>query len=224
MNNKTVIIVAGGKGLRMQSDLPKQFMELQGKPVLMHTIDAFFKYDESIDIVLVLPSDQIDFWKNLCEKHRFSIPHQIVEGGETRFHSVKNGLKNVHNTSLIAVHDGVRPLVSVETIARCFEAAAKHKAVVPVVELVDSIRALTNNGSKSVDRNGFRMVQTPQVFENQLLQKAYQQEFNAEFTDDASVVEAAGEKIFLVEGNRENIKITTSMDIAFSEYLLQSRE
>lgn len=218
--NKTVIVVAGGKGLRMQTEIPKQFIELQGKPVLMHTMKVFLKYDKDISLILVLPADQIDFWKSLCQKHQFSVLHTIVEGGETRFHSVRHGLKHAQDNSLIAIHDGVRPLVSIETIERCFDAAAQYGAAIPVVDLVDSMRMITVDGSEAVDRTRFRLVQTPQVFDIRLLQKAYEQEFNPLFTDDASVVEAMGKKVHLVEGNRENIKITTPVDIALSEYLI----
>ena len=217
---KNVIIVAGGKGLRMQTETPKQFIELQGKPILMHTMNVFFKYDNNISIILVLPADQIDYWKQLCEQHHFSISHTIVEGGETRFHSVRNGLKFAQDNSLIAIHDGVRPLVSVETIERCFDAATQYRNAVPVVDLVDSVRMVKGSESEIVDRNKLRLVQTPQVFDSQLLLKAYEQEFNPLFTDDASVVETLGTKINLVEGNRENIKITTPIDIAVAEHLI----
>ena len=218
--NKTVIIVAGGKGLRMQTEIPKQFIELQGLPVLMHTMEVFFKYDKTISLILVLPVEQIDFWRGLCQKHQFSVLHTIVEGGETRFHSVRNGLKHTQDNSLTAIHDGVRPLVSVETVKRCFDAAAQYGAAIPVVDLVDSVRMIKADESEAVDRTHFRLVQTPQVFDAHLLKKAYEQEFNTFFTDDASVVEAMGKKVFLVEGNRENIKITTPVDIALSEYLI----
>ena len=222
--SKTVIIVAGGKGLRMQTEVPKQFIELKGRPVLMRTIDVFVRYDNCISLILVLPANQIDFWKQLCKKHQFSVPHTIVEGGETRFHSVKNGLKYASDKSLIAVHDGVRPLVSIETIEYCFDAAAQYGNAVPAVELVDSVRMIKNNGSETVDRNKFRLIQTPQVFESQLLQRAYEQPFNPSFTDDASVVEAIGGKIQLVKGNRENIKITTTIDIAIAKCFYETNK
>ena len=217
---KIVIIIAGGKGLRMQTETPKQFIELQGKPILMHTMNVFFKYDNNISIILVLPADQIDYWKQLCEQHHFSILHMIVEGGETRFHSVRNGLKHAQDNSLIAIHDGVRPLVNVETIECCFDAATQYGNAVPVVDLVDSVRMVKGSESEIIDRNKLRLVQTPQVFDSQLLLKAYEQAFNPSFTDDASVVETLGTKIHLVEGNRENIKITTPIDIAVAEHLI----
>ena len=216
---KTAIIVAGGKGERMQSEIPKQFIEIQGKPILMHTLEAFYKYDVHLQILLVLPASQIEFWNQLCKKHAFSIEHKIVEGGKSRFNSVKNGLDCVEASSIIAVHDGVRPLVNNETIARCFTAAEAYGAAIPVVDLVDSIRQITGEESRSVDRTAYKLVQTPQVFTYDILKKAYEQEFSMLFTDDASVVEAAGIKVCLVEGNRENIKITTEIDLKMAEML-----
>ena len=219
--NKTVIIVAGGKGERMNADIPKQFLVFSEKPILMHTIEAFYRYDEQISIIVVLPSAQIDFWKELCRKHHFAVSHQIVEGGETRFHSVQNGLNVADENSLIAVHDGVRPLVSAETISRCFQNAEKYKAVVPVIDLVDSIRYADENENRACDRSKYKLVQTPQVFNGNLLKAAYKQNFSPSFTDDASVVEAAGVKIHLVEGNRENIKITTAFDLKLAEVMMR---
>ncbi|HRZ97473.1 MAG TPA: 2-C-methyl-D-erythritol 4-phosphate cytidylyltransferase [Paludibacter sp.] len=215
---RIALIVAGGKGERMNAEIPKQFLEIQGKPILMHTIEAFYRFDSHIQLILVLPAVQLKSWDMLCKKHAFSISHQIVTGGQTRFHSVKNGLEQVKGPSLVAVHDGVRPLVSTETIKRCFEAAEKFDAVVPVVDSVDSIRQITNNGSISVDRSFYKLVQTPQVFDAGLLKSAYEQEFSKLFTDDASVVEAFGKQIHLVEGNRENIKITTEIDLKMAEF------
>ncbi len=211
------LIVAGGKGERMNADIPKQFIEIQGKPILMHTLEVFYRFDASMKLILVLPEVQIDFWKELCVKYNFNIIHQIVAGGQTRFHSVKNGLEAVTVPSLVAVHDGVRPLVSIETIGRSFDAAEKHKTAIPVIDLVDSIRQLTETGSQSLDRNVYKLVQTPQIFDTELLKKAYEQDFSPLFTDDASVVEALGVKIQLVEGNRENIKITTEFDLKIAE-------
>ena len=220
---KTVIIVAGGKGERMQADIPKQFIEIQNKVTLMHTIEAFERYDKSIVIIVVLPASQISYWKELCIKHDFSILHQIAEGGETRFHSVKNGLDLADMDSLIAVHDGVRPMVSCETISRCFLHAEKYKAVVPVVDLNDSIRYSDEKGNYACDRSKYKLVQTPQVFEGKLLKKSYGQASSSSFTDDASVVEAFGAKIHLVEGNRENIKITTPFDLKLMEMIYTLR-
>jgi len=219
---KIAIIVAGGKGERMQADIPKQFIEIHGKPLLMHTLEAFYHYDASIQLILVLPSIQIDFWKGLCIKHSFNLPHQIISGGETRYNSVLNGLELIKRPALVAVHDGVRPFVSSETIKRCFDEAEKHGSAIPVVDLVDSIRQITETGSHSVDRMKYKLVQTPQVFDSEILKKAYQQNFSILFTDDASVVEALGVKIALVEGNRENIKITTGFDLELAETLFKS--
>ena len=217
---KTVIIVAGGHGSRMNSDIPKQFIEIKGQPVLMHTIERFYAYDNDISIILVLPENQIDYWEKLCEGKDFSIPHQITKGGETRFHSVKNGLILAENTNLIAVHDGVRPFVNIETIARCFDAAERQQAVIPVVDSVDSLRKVTDSGNEACNRSQYKLVQTPQMFNAELLQKAYEQEYDAVFTDDASVVEKLGYCIYLVEGNRENIKITTAFDLKLAECLV----
>lgn len=218
---KIALVVAGGKGERMQTDIPKQFIEIQGKPILMHTLEAFLQYEATIQIVLVLPAIQIKFWKNLCKKHAFDIPHQIVEGGQTRFLSVKNGLDVIYVPALVAVHDGVRPLVSVDTIARCFNSAEEFGNAIPTMDLVESIRFVDTNGSQSVDRAAYKLVQTPQVFDAELLKKAYEQEYSPLFTDDASVVEALGTKVHLVEGNRENIKITTGFDLQLAEILIK---
>lgn len=211
--NKYVIIVAGGRGLRMGSELPKQFLLLGGKPVLMHTIDAFYRYDADIQVVLVLPRDHQDYWKSLCSSYHFEIPHRIVDGGETRFHSVRNGLQVIGGTGLVGVHDGVRPFVSKEVIERCYLEAEQKQAVIPVVEVVETVRHLQGDESLTVPRNEYRLVQTPQVFSVPLLKKAYLQPYSPSFTDDASVVESFGEKVFLTEGNRENIKITTPFDL-----------
>jgi 2-C-methyl-D-erythritol 4-phosphate cytidylyltransferase len=217
---KIAIIVAGGKGERMNADIPKQFLEIKAKPVLMHTLETFQRYDSAMKLILVLPATQIDFWKNLCLKHNFTIPHQIVEGGNTRFYSVKNGLSQVDPHSLVAVHDGVRPLVSLETIQRCFDAAEAFDAAIPVVDMVDSVRKIVGTGSVAVDRSEFKLVQTPQIFDAELLKGAYNQEFSPLFTDDASVVESFGKHVQLVEGNRENIKLTTEFDLKIAEALL----
>jgi len=219
--SKIVIIVAGGKGERMHTGIPKQFIEIQGKPVLMHTIETFLRYDSGMQLIVVLPQNQVETWRDLCKKHAFDFPHQIVVGGQSRFYSVKNALADVQIPAIVAVHDGVRPMVSVETITRCFSEAEIYGTAIPVIDLVDSIRHLTDNGSQSVDRNAFKLVQTPQVFDAELLMKAYKQGFSPLFTDDASVVEALGTKIRLVEGNRENIKITTVFDLKMAEILLK---
>lgn len=217
---KVAIIVAGGKGERMNADIPKQFLEIKGKPILMHTLEVFQRFDNSIKLILVLPAIQMEFWDELCKKHAFTLPHQVVAGGEARFYSVKNGLNAVSSPALIAVHDGVRPLVSPETIARCYAAAEKFDAAIPVVDLVDSIRQINDNGSQSVDRSAYKLVQTPQIFDAALLKRAYEQECSPLFTDDASVVEALGNHVELVEGNRENIKITTEFDLKIAEIFI----
>lgn len=215
----TVLIVAGGKGLRMGSDLPKQFLPIGGKPVLMHTIEAFHHFDRTMKIILVLPQEQQTYWQELCAKHSFVIEHTVVDGGETRFHSVKNGLACV-NSGLVGVHDGVRPFVSPEVIKRCYELAAIKKAVIPVIDVVEIVRHITETGSETVSRNDYKLVQTPQVFDAELLKQAYAQEYTPFFTDDASVVEAMGVSVCLAEGNRENIKITTPFDLKISSALV----
>ena len=232
---KYVIIVAGGKGLRMGSDLPKQFLPVGGKPVLMHTLEVFRKYDAAIQLILVLPREQQNFWKQLCREHDFDVEHRVAtilinctqkmdiiqeDGGETRFHSVKNGLALVQAPGLVGVHDGVRPFVSVEVIRRCYDLAEQHKAVIPVVDVVETLRHLTEVGSETVSRNDYKLVQTPQVFDVELLKQAYEQEFTPFFTDDASVVEAMGVPVHLAAGNRENIKITTPFDLKVGSALL----
>lgn len=214
---KYAIIVAGGKGERMQGKLPKQFLPIAGLPILMHTLRTFNRCDPSIKLILVLPQIQFDLWTELCQKHSFEMNYQLSAGGNTRFHSVLSGLLLVPENALVAVHDGVRPFVSAETIHRCYALAAKQKAVVPAVEAIDSIRIIDEKGNKSINRNLIRLVQTPQVFQSSVLKKAYQQEYNDLFTDDASVVEALGEQVFLVDGNRENIKITTTYDMIIGE-------
>jgi 2-C-methyl-D-erythritol 4-phosphate cytidylyltransferase len=216
---KHIIIVAGGKGLRMGGDIPKQFLPVCGKPVLMRTLEAFHAYDSSIHIVLVLPVSQQAYWKELCAEYHFALPHDVADGGETRFHSVMNGLAKVEGEGLVGVHDGVRPFVSQEVIARCYEEAAEKKAVIPVIGVVETVRQLVNDESVTVPRDQYKLVQTPQVFDVALLRKAYHQEYTDMFTDDASVVEALGEKVHLVEGNRENIKLTTPFDLKLAELL-----
>ena len=216
---KYIIIVAGGKGLRMGGDIPKQFLPVCGKPVLMRTLEAFHAYDASMRLILVLPVSQQAYWRQLCEEYQFELVHEIANGGETRFHSVKNGLALVEEDGLVGVHDGVRPFVSQEVITRCYEEAASLKAVIPVIGVVETVRHLTEEGSETVPRDQYKLVQTPQVFDVTLLRRAYQQEFTDLFTDDASVVEALGEKVYLVEGNRENIKLTTPFDLKLAELL-----
>lgn len=218
MNKPNIaIIVAGGKGERMNATIPKQFLEIKDKPILMRTLECFYNFDKSMRLILVLPELQVNFWNGLCKKYAFTINHEIVFGGTTRFNSVKNGLEVIKTPSIIAIHDGVRPLVSHETIARCFNSAKEYGSAIPVIDLVDSIREVSETENKSVDRSSYKLVQTPQVFDGDLLLKAYEQEFSPLFTDDASVVENLGNNIHLVEGNRENIKITTEFDLKIAD-------
>ena len=221
--NRYVIIVAGGKGLRMGADVPKQFLPLQGRPVLMHTIDVFRRACAGIHIILVLPREQQAYWTQLCKEHGYDVSVQVADGGETRFHSVLNGLAKIPDDAqaLVGVHDGVRPFVSAETIERCFEAAARSKAAVPVVPVVETVRQLLpDGGSKTVNRDLYKLVQTPQTFDVQMLKQAYGQAYDPLFTDDASVVEAMGVSVELVEGNRENIKLTNPADLRMAEGMM----
>lgn len=216
-----VLIVAGGKGLRMGTELPKQFLPIGGRPVLMRTVESFYSYDPDMCIVLVLPESQQGYWQHLCVEHGFKVPHVVANGGETRFHSVKNGLAFVQEAGVVGVHDGVRPFVSRDVITRCYDLALTEKAVVPVVKVVETVRQLMPDGtSRTMDRERYRLVQTPQVFDAALLKQAYGQPYTPSFTDDASVVEAYGASICLTEGNRENIKITTPFDLKVAEALL----
>lgn len=219
---KYVLIVAGGKGLRMGTELPKQFLLIGGKPLLMRTLEAFYAYSPEIQIILVLPHSQQAYWSKLCKEHHFSLPHKVVDGGDTRFHSVKNGLALVKTPGLVGVHDGVRPFVSQEVIARCYDLAAEKKAVIPVADIVDTVRCLEEENSVTVNRDSYKLVQTPQVFEASLLKEAYEQPYNIHFTDDASVVEALGISVFLTTGNRENIKITTPFDLKIATAIIDS--
>ena len=220
--NVGVIIVAGGSGKRMGSALPKQFLFLGGQPVLAHTINSFAKALRGAEIVVVLPASHIDFWENLSA--RFEVArHTVVAGGEERFYSVQNGLAALRtDPQLIAVQDGVRPLSSQALIRRTVAAAAEHGAAIPVIEPVDSLREVDGECSRIIDRRRVRLVQTPQVFRAELLRDAYQADFCADFTDDASVAEAAGTQVFLCAGERENIKITTPEDLIIAEAIIKS--
>ena len=217
-----VIIVAGGKGLRMGSDIPKQFLPIGGRPVLMRTLERFRAYDAEIQIILVLPEAQQAYWRELCEQYDFKVPYQLANGGPTRFHSVQNGLALVPDDAegVVGVHDGVRPFPSIEVIRNCYQTAREKKAVIPVIPVVETVRHLEDEGSVTVPRGDYRLVQTPQTFDIQLLKAANRQPFNDGFTDDASVVESYGHPITLVEGNRENIKITTPYDLKIAEVLI----
>lgn len=218
-----VIIVAGGKGLRMGGDIPKQFLPVGGKPVLMRTIERFRAFSASLRIILVLPKAQQDYWRSLCEEYSFSVPHTVADGGATRFHSVQNGLALIPDDEegVVGVHDGVRPFVSTEVIARCYDAARTAKAVIPVSPVVETLRYVGGEGAdRNVLRSDFRLVQTPQTFDIQLLKRANRQPYSEAFTDDASVVEGIGATVTMVEGNRENIKITTPFDLKVAEVLV----
>ena len=237
-----VIIVAGGKGLRMGSDIPKQFLPIGGKPVLMRTLERFRTYSEDLQIILALPEAQQDYWQELCKQNDFQVAYQIANGGETRFHSVQNGLALIPDDAegVVGVHDGVRPFPSIEVIHRCYETARTAKAVIPVIPIVETLRRVFSSGQTQTDTDGlgspsqsvksdakrnsitvprdqYRLVQTPQTFDIQLLKAANRQPYNDGFTDDASVVESYGHAITLVEGNRENIKITTPYDLRIGE-------
>jgi 2-C-methyl-D-erythritol 4-phosphate cytidylyltransferase len=217
-----IIIVAGGKGLRMGSDIPKQFLPIGGKPVLMRTLERFREYSEDIKIILVLPEAQQDYWHQLCQEYHFDVEYTLANGGQTRFHSVQNGLTKVPDDAIgvVGVHDGVRPFPSIEVIRNCYTTAREKKAVIPVIPVVETVRHLEGEQSKTVPRDAYRLVQTPQTFDIQLLKAANRQPYNDGFTDDASVVEAFGYDITLVEGNRENIKITTPYDLKIAEVLI----
>lgn len=217
-----VIIVAGGKGLRMGSDIPKQFLPIGGKPVLMRTLERFREYSADLHIILVLPEAQQVYWQELCGKYDFKVKYQLANGGQTRFHSVQNGLALVPDDAegVVGVHDGVRPFPSIEVIKNCYETARTAKAVIPVIPVVETVRHLEGDSSVTVPRGDYRLVQTPQTFDIQLLKAANRQPYNDGFTDDASVVESYGHAITLVEGNRENIKITTPYDLKIAEVLI----
>jgi 2-C-methyl-D-erythritol 4-phosphate cytidylyltransferase len=215
-----VVIVAGGSGKRMGAEVPKQFLELAGRPVLMHTIERFMAFNDSIEIITVLPENQLRHWLELQEKYTFNVPQTLVKGGSARFFSVRNGLKFVSLPGLVAIHDGVRPFVSIDTIKRCFDTAEELGNAVPAISPTESLRILTDKGSLPVSRFNVKQIQTPQVFNAELIKKAYLQEYRTEFTDDATVLEKAGGKINLIEGNRENIKITNPEDLLISNALL----
>jgi len=247
---KYCIIVAGGSGRRMKSDIPKQFLLLEGRPLLMHTAERFHSFDISIDIILVLPAEHHSLWNSLVTEYAFGISHRVAAGGEERFHSVRAGLAlirgdlspvtgdpleakpknamapdagedNAGGESLVAIHDGVRPLVSHDTIWRCYADAEEFGTAVPFVEPADSVRLLEGDDSRPLPRSEIRLIQTPQVFRSSLILRAYDRPFDPSFTDDATVAEAAGTKIHLTHGNRENIKITTPDDLAIAHTLVR---
>jgi 2-C-methyl-D-erythritol 4-phosphate cytidylyltransferase len=214
------IIVAGGSGQRMKSSIPKQFIELNGKPILMHTLEKFYSARSSIDLIVVLPKSHQSTWNTLCQKHKFTIPHQICDGGKSRFQSVKNGLALCTKESIIAVHDGVRPLISPYFILNLYKETESKKTLIPVCPVIESIRKVDGNSSEALDRSQYYSVQTPQCFTSEVLHKAYQQKEQNTFTDDASVVESLGEKVHLFKGESNNIKITSPKDLLLAEAIL----
>lgn len=221
MPGRYVIISAGGSGSRMKTSTPKQFLLLDGIPVVMRSINAFLEAFAETKIILVLPTEYIHSWERLCDEYDFRVVHQICAGGNTRFQSVRNGLEYVERTSLVAVHDAVRPLITPQLIDACFRHAERHGNAVPAVQISDSIRQIGEEGSKSMERETFRLIQTPQVFRAEALLDAYQQDERPSFTDDASVIEAAGHKIDLVPGDERNIKITTPADMVMADAMLR---
>jgi len=218
---KYLIIAAAGIGTRMEEEIPKQFLLLGDKPMLMQTISAFYLIDKEFEIFVVLPEEYLEFWNELIEQYKFGIEHTVVKGGETRFQSVKNALAKIEGDCIIAVHDGVRPFISRASLKRAYKAAIEYGCAVPVTDLNDSVRKVDEDASYAIDRSKYRVVQTPQIFNGDVLKTSYEQEYVPEFTDDASVVEAAGYRIKLVNGDRENIKITTYFDLILAESIMK---
>ena len=218
---KTALIVAGGKGERMGGDIPKQFLPLNGKPVLMWTLEAFYQYSNELQIILVMHPALQQQWESLCRQHTFSIWLSMAEGGPERFHSVKNGLELVEEDGLVAIHDGVRPLVSQRLVEESFRLAEEYGAAVPVMPLNETIREIRQEGSRLVDRSHLFSVQTPQAFRASLIKKAYEQDHRPGFTDDAAVLEAAGHKVHFFTGDPRNIKITRPEDLVLAEAFFQ---
>ena len=224
MGGRYAIVVAGGSGTRMQSNVPKQFMPLGGLPMLAHSLKAFYEYDREISLILVLPVEFVEYWKDLAAQCNFNIPHFVIHGGKERFYSVKAALNIIHEEKgLVAVHDAARPFVSQELIAKCYDDAMANSSAVPSLPLSDSIRALYNGHWQPADRSHYRVIQTPQVFDLALLKKAYHQPYIPLFTDDATVYELAGYGINLVDGERKNWKVTTAEDMNYAQYLMENR-
>lgn len=222
---KYIIVVAGGKGMRMGGEMPKQFQLLGDKPVVMVTLERLYMMAPEIELIMVLPAEHFELWKELCSKYDFSVPVTLAKGGSTRFHSVQNGLALIEDSdeAVVGVHDGVRPFVSHKVVEDCFREAWIHGAAIPMIDLQDSLRHIVgvNGVTEVVPRDRYRLVQTPQVFRLSLLRRAYEQRFIESFTDDASVVEALGENVAGVDGNRENIKLTTPFDLMVAKTLLE---
>ena len=216
---RSTIIVAGGNGRRMGGARPKQFLLLAGKPLLCHAIAAFHRFDPAMEIIAVLPREQIQAWAALCQEHGFNLAHKVVAGGAERFHSVREGLMAVQHDGLVAVHDGVRPLVSVELIERCFAAAGTQGAAIPAIPVSSSVREVRKAGSRAVDRSALRLVQTPQCFRVPLLRKAFELPYEPAFTDEATLVERTGVALHLVPGEERNLKVTTPTDLRVAEAL-----
>ena len=220
--NRYAVIVAAGSGMRMGAPIPKQFLEVGGAPILMHTLNRFVAFDAAIRLVVVLHPDYVEFWRSLCEKHDYRVPHTIVAGGSERFFSVQKAIQSLAETedAIVGIHDAVRPMVSVATLKRCYETAQSTGSAVPCILVNDSMRMVDAHGNRSIDRSSLRIIQTPQCFSLSLLRSAFTQDYRLSFTDDASVVEALGESIELVDGNRENIKVTTPEDMHWLNVLL----
>lgn len=221
-NKRYVIIVAGGNGARMNSPIPKQYLKLDGKPVIMHTIEKFVKTDPNIEIIIVIAQENLHFWENMCNEHNFRKEVKIAYSGESRFQSVKNGLEYVTELSIVGVHDAVRPLVSSKAIIAAYKAAEMYGSAIPAVPINDSIRMIESTRNIALDRSRYCAIQTPQCFRSDILKKAYEQDYKYTFTDDATVVEAMGEEIRLVDGNSENLKITSPKDLIIAEALIKA--
>jgi len=217
---KYVLLVAAGKSTRLKSDVPKQFIELDNKPLLMHTAETFSKHIQVNKVVIVVPNGHITYWKELCDQYQFSVPHHVIEGGPQRFHSVMRGLTMIPNGALVAIHDAVRPFVSKKLINEGFNIASRKGNAVPVINISESMREVSGSLSKAVNRDYFKKVQTPQFFHSTHIKKAYQQPYDERFTDDATVLESSGKQIFLFEGDPLNIKITTFVDLKLAELLI----
>lgn len=221
MSSFSIIITAGGIGSRMGESVPKQFIELRNKPILMHTLEVFYKYEPAAQLIITLPEEWKQHWTDLLQKYACTIPHQLISGGTTRYHSIKNALDSCTG-EYVAIHDGVRPFVSQETLKRCFSEVLLKEQVIPVIYSKESLRQIFDDTSRAVNREEFCIVQTPQCFKKESLIKAYNLPYHASITDDASLVEEAGYQIHLVEGNEENIKITTRIDLKFAECILNT--
>lgn len=223
MRKRYAVIVAGGKGLRMGNDIPKQFLLLKGKPILMRTLEAFYDFDDTIQCIIVLPENQIAYWKELCAKYNCSVPHSVVAGGAERFYSVCNGLNEIVDDGVVAVHDGVRPILSKQMLSEGFEIAEKYDSAIPYVDSVDSLRIIDGNETKPLDRSTIKRIQTPQIFDAQQLKTIMNVEYKPQFTDEATVWELAGKKLHFYKGNFRNIKITTPEDLRIADAFVESR-